>query len=105
MVNKKEFEKMRENREGISDKKMTEKIMRIIAKENNANNFPSTREISNVFHGQAKDSVKLKTEIQDSILQSILNPLRKRKILVGRYGKRNQLYWELNKVDLKRLSK
>jgi len=105
LVSKDEFKSMRETRESMADKKTVDAILRIIAIENKSDNFPSTREISNIFHGKPKDSQTLKTPVQDSILQSVLNPLRKKKILSAKYGKRNQLFWELNEIDLKRLTK
>ena len=99
----KEFKNARRKFRGTQDKNIVKKILSIIKEFNMKEEMPSTRQISNVYHGVqtvdnailSTDTESLTTAVQDSILQGILNPLGAKNKLEFAYGSRNQKFWKL----------
>jgi hypothetical protein len=107
-----EFKAGRAQFRAAKDEKVVAKIVAIVAEFNKVGEMPSTRQISNVFHGTqtVAEAVKgtdtsMPTTGQDALLQGILNPLQAAKKLVACYGERNQKYWKLQDEVVARLAK
>ena len=100
-----EFKNARKEFRGTQDSELTAKILKIIKEANLKGNMISTRQISNLYYGKSKDSMELTTTFQDSILQSVLNPMRSNKKLIACYGERNSLFWKFPDEVLARMKK
>ena len=92
-----ELKTARKKFRGTQDKNFVDRIYKIIQSFNAQKIAPTTRQISNVYYKvQSIDEAILNTDmsqptnVQDSILQSVLNPLVSRKKLLPFYEQRNQ---------------
>lgn len=93
MSEKERWVEAREQRKFVTDAKAVQKVIAIIVEFNKRGEFPTTREISNVYSGMSADDSTMPTAVQDAILQGILNPLRKQNKLSAKYWHMNQLIW------------
>jgi len=108
-----EFKSGRKTFRATKDKIIVSKILDIIKQFNLKNEAPTTRQISNVYHKVqtieesliAVDKEQMPTNIQDSILQGILNPLLASRKLQSCFGQGNSKCWKLPDEILKRLDK
>lgn len=86
---------------GVHDSKFTDSIYKIVLEFNLKDEAPTTRQISNVYNKvqtiqeaiTSTDKDTLPTNVQDSILQSVLNPLLAQKKLKAVFGEGNQKCW------------
>ena len=109
----KEFKDGRTTFRATKDKIIVSKILEIIKQFNLKNEAPTTRQISNVYHKvqniqeaiDSVDKITMPTNIQDSILQGILNPLLSSKKLQSCFGQGNSKCWKLPDEILARSKK
>ena len=109
----KEFKSGRKTFRATKDKVIVSKILDIIKKFNLKEEAPTTRQISNVYHEVqtieeaivSVDKESMPTNIQDSILQGVLNPLLASKKLQSCYGQGNSKCWKLPDEILVRFTK
>ena len=98
-----DFKTARKNFRGTSDKNLTSKVFKIIKDFEVLGNAPSTRQINNVLLKvqtvtdaiKKTDKATLGTASQDSLLQSVLNPLKVLNKLNAVYGEGNQKFWTI----------